>query len=708
MTDSYHTNNPADRCVALLKAGGRVAKSAATILDYEELLQQTVDSICAELDYYYAGVFLTDESGQWAVLHAANGEAGAKMLSEGHKLAIGGNSMVGMAIEQRKMRLSSNVEYEEVHFDNPYLPSTRSEMVIPLITGDEILGAITIQSLDLDAFQAQDIFALQMIADQLSIAVRNLELQRRYRDLLRQTERRARLLRAANQVTSQTVTNLNLNEILAKLVDIICERYGFYYAGVFLLDESREWAVLHAGHGGPGTVMLAENHRLKVDGNSMIGASIRLQEARIAMDVGAERVHFKNPHLPHTRSEMALPLVFGSTVLGAITIQSVEERAFSQDDIITLQAIANHLAVVVKNYQDSTTLKTVQEQYQREEPFRRLMAYSMQILEWIVGKNLLLSRSLAKLRPSLSMQSEQTPPTAPDLEEAYALSDQILALLERVPVNHQQLNNRPALLIDVIRSAVYHSGEQSAVHITTSDHLAMVHIDTAWVSKAFGQLIQNSLEAGADRIDIRVENHTSADVVRILVSDNGSGVKLSDRVQIWQPFFTTKDGPQSGLGLTGCQFIFASSGGNIRLQENVPSGAVFEITLPITKLSTSADLSGFPTLVLLIDDDDTWANYTADALAEAGIALRRRSSPNIDPEAELVLVDEALMDFSLSDVIEALKVNSMSQKAVILSVEVSPERRQAYQKAGVKQTVQKPYTLAELAKLVERLSQHEG
>ena len=142
---------------------------------------------------------------------------------------------------------------------------------------------------------------------------------------------------------------LNLDELLPKTVDIICDAYGFYYAGVFLIDDAGQWAVLRAGRGEAGAAMVAEGHKLAVGGHSMIGAATGLREARIALDVGEEAVFFKNPHLPHTRSEMSLPLVVGDDVLGAVTVQSVEESAFSDDDITTLQTMADHLAVAIRN-----------------------------------------------------------------------------------------------------------------------------------------------------------------------------------------------------------------------------------------------------------------------------------------------------------------------------------------------------------------------
>ena len=163
------------------------------------------------------------------------------------------------------------------------------------------------------------------------------------------SERQTKLLSATVRVAKNIASILDPQELLQRTVDIICDEFDFYYAGVFLLSDDKKWAVLKAGRNEAGAAMLAEEHKLKVGGNSMIGASIGLQQARIALDVGEEAIHFSNPHLPKTRSEMALPLIIGKTVLGAVTVQSVEEAAFSDEDINTLQGMADQLAIAIDN-----------------------------------------------------------------------------------------------------------------------------------------------------------------------------------------------------------------------------------------------------------------------------------------------------------------------------------------------------------------------
>ncbi|HNN14842.1 MAG TPA: GAF domain-containing protein, partial [Anaerolineales bacterium] len=148
-----------------------------------------------------------------------------------------------------------------------------------------------------------------------------------------QIERHAKLLKASARAAKNITTILDSYELFQRTVDIICDEFGFYYAGVFLVDEIRQYAVLKAGRGESGRAMIREGHKLAIGGNSMIGASIANKRGRIALDVGTEAVFFENPHLPKTRSEMALPLIVADEAIGALTVQSTEQAAFHEEDI---------------------------------------------------------------------------------------------------------------------------------------------------------------------------------------------------------------------------------------------------------------------------------------------------------------------------------------------------------------------------------------
>lgn len=170
------------------------------------------------------------------------------------------------------------------------------------------------------------------------------QVNARTRDL----ERRTAYLQAGAEVSRATAAILDINMLTAESVEIIRERFGLYYVGLFLVDEAGEWAELRAGTGPAGRAMLAAHHRMRV-GEGMIGWSIANVNARVASQAEADAVRLSNPYLPETRSEAALPLRSRGKVLGALSVQDVLPNAFDAARLLALQTMADQIAVALDN-----------------------------------------------------------------------------------------------------------------------------------------------------------------------------------------------------------------------------------------------------------------------------------------------------------------------------------------------------------------------
>lgn len=184
---------------------------------------------------------------------------------------------------------------------------------------------------------------------------------------------RTRGLQAVTEVSRATTSVLNPDQLMPQVVDLVQEQFDLYYVGLFLLEEEGQEAVLRAGTGRAGREMLSQGWRLPVDGDSMIGQCIAGGQAVIRQQVEDEVVHFDNPFLPQTQSELALPLHFAGRVIGAMTVQSVERTAFDETDITVLQTMADQVAVAIQNARafDETQqalerLYQVQQRYQAQ------------------------------------------------------------------------------------------------------------------------------------------------------------------------------------------------------------------------------------------------------------------------------------------------------------------------------------------------------
>jgi GAF domain-containing protein/anti-sigma regulatory factor (Ser/Thr protein kinase) len=687
-------NIETNRQTRLLEAASRVSRSIASILDLNLLLQRTVDIICDEFNFYYAGVFLVDESGEWAVLRSGRGDAGRAMIAEGHKLAVGGNSMIGAAIADRQAHIALDVGEEKVHFKNPHLPLTRSEMALPLIAGDEVIGALTVQSEQESAFKQEDIAALQTMADQLAVAIQNAHLNRKNHDLLRQAERRARLLKAANQVGKEVTSILDLDVLLPRMVDTICETYGFYYAGIFLLDESGKWALLRAGHGEAGRAMLAAGHKLEVGGDSMIGTCIRLGEARIALDVGEERIHFKNPHLPHTRSEMALPLRYGDKILGAVTVQSVEERAFNQDDITTLQTMADHLAVAIQNAYTLQALKKAHAEILRNKVYEALTASTTEAIHWIGNKIVPMTMTIRRMQEELAAGQVDKASLAEDLELLEESAEQIVQVKEQLIGQVRDQKLRPVLLADVLRTAALQRGVPLKMLKTKiAPDAAYVTADSTQLVRALGNFLQNAVEAGARQIVAEAGPGSENETLNLVLQDDGAGMSAEMLSKAWTPFATSKPG-HTGLGLPAALHVITQLMGRVEIQSEPGQGTTITMTLPVAHPPKPQAIADAPKTVCLVDDDDAWAKFLGKAL---GQALRRGAE--IDPQTDLILIEEYLENRLLEDVLEAVNKAGVGAKTVIVTAALNVDRMTGYLKQGVRDVILKPYSVEEVPAL---------
>ena len=162
-------------------------------------------------------------------------------------------------------------------------------------------------------------------------------------------ERRVTQIQAVAEVGKAVAAQRDLEELLNRTTHLISSRFGFYHVGIFLLDSRSEYAILRAANSSGGKKMLQREHKLRVGTEGIVGTVANSDHARIALDVGNDAVYFDNPDLPQTRSEMALPLIAGGEVLGVLDMQSTEPNAFTEDDIPTLQILADQLATAVQN-----------------------------------------------------------------------------------------------------------------------------------------------------------------------------------------------------------------------------------------------------------------------------------------------------------------------------------------------------------------------
>lgn len=180
-----------------LQVAGRIGRETATIDDLDTLLRRAINLICNELGYYHAQVFLVNDEGTHARLTYSRGEVGQQLLEQHHEIEIGSHTVIGVVTGERRPVIINDTtrsDSEVPHGYNPLLPDTRAEMGLPLIIGDELIGALDVQSTSANVFKTEDIPTFQLLADQLSIAIYNARLKQQSEQRFQQIDRLNRQL----------------------------------------------------------------------------------------------------------------------------------------------------------------------------------------------------------------------------------------------------------------------------------------------------------------------------------------------------------------------------------------------------------------------------------------------------------------------------------------------------------------------------------
>jgi len=156
-----------------IEAAAEIGHAATSIYRLDELFPRVVDQISAKFGFYQVGIFIIDDQREYAVMRAASSEGGKRMLARNHRLKVGEQGIVGYVTSTGNARVALDVGEDAVFFNTPELPQTRSEMALPLFYGGRLIGALDVQSDQQDAFTAQDVSALNVLADQVSMAINN-------------------------------------------------------------------------------------------------------------------------------------------------------------------------------------------------------------------------------------------------------------------------------------------------------------------------------------------------------------------------------------------------------------------------------------------------------------------------------------------------------------------------------------------------------
>ncbi len=352
----------------------------------------------------------------------------------------------------------------------------RSMLVAPLNVGGQFIGHVTAVYSERMRFPDQDVRVMMALAGQAAVAIQNIRL-------LDETRRRATQLETAAEIARDTTGTLTLDTLLNRSVNLIRDRYGYYHASIFLLDENRKNAVVHESTGLAGEEMKRSGHSLEVGSKSVIGQVTASGETLVINDILQDPTHQINPLLPDTRAELAIPLKIGlrqagtqagersTSIIGALDVQSNRVDAFTQDDVAVLQVLADQLAVAVDNARSyELTQRAVAETRQRAQEMENLYHVSQSLAGTTLGSEEIaqtIARSFIEL---LEVEETLVSLYDPEYEAVRTLVDAVLKesgeveFIEASPEDMFLLSDYPATerVMHAIQPAVIQSYNSSA------------------------------------------------------------------------------------------------------------------------------------------------------------------------------------------------------------------------------------------------------
>ena len=336
--------------IAKIQTAAEIARDISSALDLDELLLKTVNLIHDRFAFYYAAIFLVDNTGNNVVIREATGEAGVQMKRTSYKLAIGSKSVVGFVAGQGEPLLVNDTTKDATYLPHDLLPDTRAEAAIPLKIGERILGVLDVQSMIPFSISPSELNTLQLLADQVAIAVNNTELFAEIQEHLSQH-------RLLHHITTSAASGTTLEEALTSAVEGLQVTLGGDRVAILLADTERNNLVVKAWVG-----YSEEAIRMTIPFGSGVTGWVAAHRKPLRVNDIAQDARYIQASA-NTRSELALPLIFRNDILGVLNVESEQVAAYTENDEEMLGTLAGSLAAIIAN---TRLVEQIRKQAERE------------------------------------------------------------------------------------------------------------------------------------------------------------------------------------------------------------------------------------------------------------------------------------------------------------------------------------------------------
>ena len=367
--------------LALLNdVGGRIA----AVLDLDDVLDRAARLVQESFGYHHVGLFTLDREKGELVMRAKAGNF-TDLYPPAHRLKLN-QGVVGWAAYYGKSLLANDVSAEPRYVNlYPNVVPTKSELSVPIGVAGEVMGVIDVQSPETDAFDEEDVVAIETLADQVAAAIENARLYEAIQQELAERtraeavlERRAAQLALLNDVGGKIAAVLDLDAVLDRAAHLVREGFGYHHVGLFTLDRDQEELVMRA-KAGDFTDLYPPEHRLKV-GQGIVGWVGQSCESLLVNDVSTEPRYVNlYPDVVPTQAELSVPVCVSDEVVGAIDVQSPERDAFDENDVVVMETLGSQIAVAIENARLYEALRESEARYRAVSELASDFAYAIRV-----------------------------------------------------------------------------------------------------------------------------------------------------------------------------------------------------------------------------------------------------------------------------------------------------------------------------------------
>ena len=716
-----------------LLTAAEVAREASGSLNLDELLPRSVELIRERFGFYHASIFLLDEARKTAYVRASTGEAGREMIVRNHNLAVGSTSIVGSVTSTGDPLLINDVTRDEIHRPNPLLPETRAELGIPLKVSGRVIGALDVQSTEINAFTDDDISVLQTLADQIAVAVDNSRAFERAEVATMEASARAQemtsLYDVSRELTSSTlqtkeVVETALRSISAHLGDEITCSISVYESETgfmrTLSDQVLENGVRRFSEA-------AESWDFKLDDFPATKEVMESQKPRLFRldDADVEENERDYMETAGSSSLLIVPLTVKGEALGILEIETWDPMVrINQEQINLVSAMANQTAAALENallYDEQLrTAEQLRELDKLKNQFLANMSHELRTpLNSIIGFSRVILKGIDG--PVTDLQQQ-------DLTAIYNAGQHLLGLindildLSRIEAGKMELNFEELHIESLITSVMATARglvkeKKIMLEQRIQPNLPVIQADATRIRQVLLNLIQNATkftEEGYIRVTARMEgSDKDGSYIRVAVEDSGIGITPEDQVRLFQPFTqvdssTTRKVGGTGLGLSICRNLIELHNGVIGVESTVGEGSTFYFTIPVVVPPPSSTSLEEKRLVLAVDDDPNVVELYERYLKSQGFEVVPVHDPNRAVEVAVELKPYAItLDVMMPSkngwqVMHDLKANEETRNIPVIFCTIVEDKARGF-KLGASDYLLKPILEEDLVHALVRL-----